>query len=65
MSGLRRTSLITHNVNDFRRGELRFPQLRIETQPVYPCPGAVSAARHRAGTASQADRYVVSSGTGT
>jgi putative PIN family toxin of toxin-antitoxin system len=24
-------SLITHNVRDFRRGELRFPQLRIET----------------------------------
>ena len=25
------TSLITHNARDFRRGELRFPQLRIET----------------------------------
>jgi putative PIN family toxin of toxin-antitoxin system len=25
------TSLITHNVKDFRRGELRFPKLRIET----------------------------------
>jgi predicted nucleic acid-binding protein len=25
------TSLVTHNVKDFRRGELRFPQLRIET----------------------------------
>ena len=24
-------SLITHNVKDFRRGELRFPQVRIET----------------------------------
>jgi putative PIN family toxin of toxin-antitoxin system len=27
----RATSLITHNVKDLRRGELRFPQLRIET----------------------------------
>jgi uncharacterized protein len=25
------TSLVTHNVKDFRRGELRFPQLRIES----------------------------------
>lgn len=25
------TSLVTHNVKDFRRGELRFPHLRIET----------------------------------
>jgi putative PIN family toxin of toxin-antitoxin system len=25
------TSLVTHNVRDFRRGELRFPQLRVET----------------------------------
>jgi len=25
------TSLITHNVREFRRGDLRFPQIRIET----------------------------------
>jgi hypothetical protein len=25
------TSLVTHNVKDFRRGELRFGHLRIET----------------------------------
>lgn len=25
------TSLVTHNVKDFRRGELRFPSVRIET----------------------------------
>lgn len=24
-------SLVTHNVRDFRRGELRFPQLKVET----------------------------------
>jgi uncharacterized protein len=25
------TSLFTHNVRDFRRGDLRFPQIRVET----------------------------------
>lgn len=29
------TSLITHNVRDFRRADLRFPQIRIETPGEY------------------------------
>lgn len=29
------TSLITHNIRDFQRGELRFPQVRIETPQAF------------------------------